>query len=131
MLPFRVNRARLLSFGRLGRISLQALTDGVLRLISDYHCRLNLRIDFSAKRSTIRPAVSKAAPANKLMLEFDPFIEAHIRVPSPIAVAEITISRTCAFISSTRGEFICMRESCGVFGFSQIKEGFTLSLLSN
>jgi hypothetical protein len=48
------------------------------------------------------PAVSKAASASKLILEFDPFIETHRKVPSPITAAEIIISRRCAFASAYR-----------------------------
>lgn len=58
-------------------------------MVADYHCHLNLRIDLIAKTNTINPATSKAAPASKLMPEFEPLIDNHIKMPRVIAAPEI------------------------------------------
>jgi hypothetical protein len=60
--------------------------------------------------NTINPATSNAAPASKLIPEFEPFMDSHINRPSPIAAQEIIISRRCALSTKTRGEFnlICI-----------------------
>ena len=73
-------------------------------MVTDYHRRLNLKIDFIAKTNTIIPTTSKAAPANKLIPEFEPVMDSHINRPSPTAATEIIISSRCARRIKTRDE---------------------------
>jgi hypothetical protein len=66
---------------------------------------LYLRIDFIASRKTITPATSKAAPASKVIPEFEPFIDNHINSPTAMKPPEINISRRWALRIRIRGEF--------------------------
>jgi hypothetical protein len=77
-------------------------------MVPDYHRRLKLRIDLSAKTHTISPATSKAAPASKLMPELELLIETHINTPRPIAAAEIIISKRWVLSIATRVDLICI-----------------------
>jgi hypothetical protein len=61
-------------------------------------------MDFIARRNTITPATSKAAPASKVIPEFEPFIDNHINSPTAIKPPEINISRRCALRIRMRGE---------------------------
>jgi|ERR1700736_2611217 hypothetical protein len=73
---------------------------------------------FIAKMNTINPATSKAAPANKLISEFEPFMESHINSPNPIAAVEIIISRRCAWRIRGRGRFNGIVQQSTFLGYS-------------
>lgn len=76
-----------------------------LRISLTYQRRVYFKIDFIAKRNTIAPATSNAAPANKLASELER--PHHANTARPINAIEMINSSRCALKIRTRIKFNC------------------------